>query len=100
MSYLASIYEQHMTYISKAFYPKNRSKWKALSSWEPPEKGTRTRHETVLDTRFPQEVRVKKGYTWTQQLGIAIAALVDDGKTSLIEWTKQLCRTYLRPTRP
>lgn len=62
-----------------------------MSSWEPPEKASRKRNETVLDTRFPQEVRVKKGYTWTQQLGIAVAALMDDGKLALIEWTRQVC---------
>ena len=63
-----------------------------MSSWEPPPKGVRNSSgaETVSETARPQEVRVKKGYTWTQELGIAVAALVDNGKMALVEWVKQV----------
>ncbi|TCD66114.1 Topoisomerase 1-associated factor 1 [Steccherinum ochraceum] len=73
----------------QAFFPKNRSNWKALSSWEPEPKSTRA-ERAVEDTRFPPDVQVKKGYTWSQQLGIAIACLVDDGKKELVEWVKEI----------
>ena len=69
----------------QAFFPKNRGKWKQLSSWQPPEKTTAG---SAPENTPPQEVRVKKGYTWTQELGIALQALVDDGKMALIEWVK------------
>ena len=44
----------------------------------------------VEDTRFPPDVQVKKGYSWSEQLGIAIAALVEDGHVELIDWTKEV----------
>jgi hypothetical protein len=34
---------------------------------------------------------VKKGYSWSEQIGIAIAALVEDGKAELVEWVKDVC---------
>ncbi|THH29094.1 hypothetical protein EUX98_g5095 [Antrodiella citrinella] len=73
----------------QAFFPKNRSHWKELSSWEPETKGSKG-GRIVEDTRFPPEVQVKKGYTWSQQLGIAIACLVGDGKKNLIDWVKEI----------
>ncbi|KAG1814818.1 hypothetical protein EV424DRAFT_1413535 [Suillus variegatus] len=73
----------------KAFFPKNRGHWKLYSSWEPERKGRHER-EIVEDTRFPPEVQVKKGHSWSEQIRIAIAALVDDGKTELIEWVKDV----------
>ena len=33
------------------------------------------------------EVVVKKGYSWSEQVGIAVAALVDSGKRGLVNWT-------------
>lgn len=75
--------------LNQAFFPKNRGHWKLYSSWEPERKGRHER-EIVEDTRFPPEVQVKKGYSWSEQIGIAIAALVDDGKTELIEWVKDV----------
>lgn len=43
------------------------------------------------DTRFPPDVQVKKGYSWSEQLGIAIAALVDGGQEDLIGWVQDVC---------
>jgi replication fork protection complex subunit Tof1/Swi1 len=79
----------------EAFFPKNRGHWKLYSSWEPERKGRHER-ETVEDTRFPPEVQVKKGYSWSEQIGIAIAALVDDGKTELVEWVKDILVLVIR----
>lgn len=79
----------------EAFFPKNRGHWKLHSSWEPERKGRHER-ETVEDTRFPPEVQVKKGYSWSEQIGIAIAALVDDGKTELVEWVKDILVLVIR----
>ncbi|KAF8064919.1 timeless protein-domain-containing protein [Lyophyllum atratum] len=73
----------------EAFFPKNRGNWKQFSSWEPEEKAKREK-KTVEDTRFPQEVEVKKGYSWSDQLGIAIAALVDAGNGEFVHWTKDI----------
>ncbi|KAG1808071.1 timeless protein-domain-containing protein [Suillus variegatus] len=79
----------------EAFFPKNRGHWKLYSSWEPERKGRHER-EIVEDTKFPPEVQVKKGYSWSEQIGIAIAALVDDGKTELIEWVKDILVLVIR----
>lgn len=71
-----------------------------MSSWEPPAKDAGGNGDTsVPDNRWPQDVHVKKGYTFTQQLGIAVAALVDDGKMALIEWVKQVCLLLLLSER-
>ena len=75
--------------LKQAFFPKNRGYWKQYSSWEPEAKG-RDERETVEDTKFPTEVQVKKGYSWSEQIGIGIAALVEDGKAELVEWVKDV----------
>ncbi|KAJ6625085.1 timeless protein-domain-containing protein [Mycena sp. CBHHK59/15] len=77
----------------EAFFPKNRGQWKAFSSWEPPEKGVR-----ALRAERPGagEVQVKKGYSWSEQLGIVIAALVDAGQVELVNWTKDILATVIR----
>lgn len=80
--------------LKQAFFPKNRGHWKQYSSWEPETRGRHER-ESVEDTKFPPEVQVKKGYTWSEQIGIAIAALVEDGKTELVEWVKDVRNLYL-----
>ncbi|THH17984.1 hypothetical protein EW146_g2907, partial [Bondarzewia mesenterica] len=72
-----------------AFYPKTRGRWKKLSSWEPETKAKKGR-ETVEDARFPPDVQVKKGYTWSEQLAIAMAALQDEGHGGLVEWVKDI----------
>ncbi|KAF9061339.1 timeless protein-domain-containing protein [Rhodocollybia butyracea] len=76
----------------EAFFPKNRGNWKQYSSWEPPPKEGKD-SKTVEDTRFPQEVQVKKGYSWSDQVGIAIAALVEAGQTELVLWTQEILQT-------
>ena len=76
--------------LVEAFYPKNRGKWKALSSWEPPAKTLRPEEDTLPEDRWPAEVKVKKGYSWPEQMGIAIKCLVDEGKEKLVEWVKEV----------
>lgn len=73
---------------TQAFFPKTRGKWKKLSSWEPEEKTKRSRAATVEESKFPPEVKVKAGYSWSEELAIAMAALQEDGKEELIEWVK------------
>lgn len=34
---------------------------------------------------------VKKGYSWSDQLGIAIASLVEAGQEELVNWTRDVC---------
>ncbi len=48
----------------------------------------------VEDTRFPPDVQVKKGYTWSEQLAIAMACLTDNGQKGLVEWVVQVCTRY------
>ncbi|KAF8177653.1 timeless protein-domain-containing protein [Pholiota molesta] len=73
----------------EAFFPKNRGHWKQYSSWEPEEKSKREK-KTIEDTRFPPDVEVKKGYSWSDQLGIAIAILVEANQKELVDWTIQI----------
>lgn len=79
----------HFEIVSKAFYPKSRGKWKQFSSWEPEQKGSR-RGKDNNDPNIPTDVQVKKGYSWSEQLGIAIACLVDNGQQNLIDWVKEV----------
>ncbi|KAJ3565991.1 hypothetical protein NP233_g7283 [Leucocoprinus birnbaumii] len=76
----------------QAFFPKNRGHWKQYSSWEPESRSKKDK-ALVEDTRFPPDVQVKKGYSWSDQLGIVIAALVEAGQTGLITWTKNILTT-------
>lgn len=80
--------EEDSFLVVEAFFPKNRGHWKQYSSWEP-EKSIKE-DRPLDDNRFPPEVQVKKGYSWSEQLGIAIACLVEEGKQSLIDWVKQI----------
>ncbi|TFY67030.1 hypothetical protein EVJ58_g1892 [Rhodofomes roseus] len=82
--------EEESFLVVQAFFPMNRGHWKEFSSWTPPEDKKGGRAETVEETRFPPDVQVKKGYSWSEQLGIAIACLVGEGKNELIEWVKQI----------
>jgi replication fork protection complex subunit Tof1/Swi1 len=72
----------------QAFFPKNRNRWKRYSSWEPENK---TKKAKDVDTAHPRDVQVKKGFSWSEQLAIAMAALQDAGQSELIEWVKEVC---------
>ncbi|KAH9851033.1 timeless-domain-containing protein [Lenzites betulinus] len=73
--------------IVEAFFPKNRGHWKQFSSIELDAVGARPEPHP-FDTRFPPDVNVKKGYSLTDQIGIAMAALVERGQHNLIDWTQ------------
>ncbi|KAI0772965.1 timeless-domain-containing protein [Trametes elegans] len=75
--------------VVEAFFPKNRGHWKQFSSAELEEVGSRP-GRLPFDSRFPQDVQVKKGYSWSEQVGIAMAALIEKGQQNLIEWTRQI----------
>ncbi|KAI0322279.1 timeless protein-domain-containing protein [Amylostereum chailletii] len=75
--------------LIEAFFPKNRGQWKKLSSWKPEEK-ERASRKTAEGSKHPPDVQVKKGYTWSQQVAIAMAALEDANQGDLIEWTKDI----------
>lgn len=77
---------------AQAFFPKNRNRWKKYSGLEPESK---TKAEAV-DTRFPPDVQVKKGFSWSEQLAIAMAALQEAGQSELIEWVKEVCLSRTR----
>ncbi|TFK68164.1 timeless-domain-containing protein [Pluteus cervinus] len=78
----------------EAFFPKNRGHWKQFSSWEPEQK-TKKESKTTEGSGIPQEVAVKKGHSWSDQLGIAIAALTEDGNTGLVLWTKDILQAVI-----
>jgi replication fork protection complex subunit Tof1/Swi1 len=67
-------------------FPKNRGHWKQFSSWEP---NQQLKDKTTTDNRFPPDVEVKKGYSWSDQLGIAIAALVEASHSDFLKWTTE-----------
>lgn len=75
---------------AQAFFPKNRNRWKKFSSWEQEPK---TKAKEV-DQRFPPDVQVKKGFTWSEQLAIAMAALQEAGQGDLIKWVKEVCLSH------
>ncbi|KAG5339373.1 hypothetical protein C0989_004499 [Termitomyces sp. Mn162] len=72
----------------EAFFPKNRGHWKQYSSWEPEKSGKE--RKVAEDTIFPRDVEVKKGYSWSDQLGITIASLVESGERELVDWTRDI----------
>ncbi|KZV75695.1 timeless-domain-containing protein [Peniophora sp. CONT] len=76
--------------LVEAFFPTNRGRWKRHSSWIPEEKEKGISGKGAVDARFPQDVIVKKGYSWSEQVAIAMAALQDAGEEALIEWTKDI----------
>ena len=68
----------------QALYPKNRGHWKQFSSWKPEEKFIER------EKKVATEVQVTQGYTWTEEMGIVIACLVEEEKTHLINWVKEV----------
>ncbi|KAH7910734.1 timeless protein-domain-containing protein [Hygrophoropsis aurantiaca] len=107
--FFKALKEERMLAV-EAFFPMNRGHWKQYSSWEPEKKssGRRRKQGTGDDSDAGSsdgdgegagkgkgkskngEVQVKKGYSWSEQLGIAIAALVEEGKRELVEWVKDI----------
>ena len=67
----------------QAFFPKNRGQWKAFSSWEPPAKEAKGGRAKKAGAG---EVKVKHGYSWSEQVGIVVKALEDAGEGELVNW--------------
>ncbi|KAJ4476651.1 hypothetical protein J3R30DRAFT_3404926 [Lentinula aciculospora] len=82
-------------FVNCAFFHKNRGNWKQYSSWEPPPKGGRGLSQTVEDIQavILIEVQVKHGYSWSDQVDIAIATLVEADQTELVLWTQEILQT-------
>ncbi|KAH7883094.1 timeless protein-domain-containing protein [Phlebopus sp. FC_14] len=79
----------------EAFFPMNRGHWKQFSSWEPAQKSNLKR-ETTEDQSFSEEVQIKKGYSWSEQIGISVAALVEEGRSELVDWVKKILVLVIR----
>ncbi|KAG9310160.1 timeless protein-domain-containing protein [Chiua virens] len=88
--------EEEPFLMIEAWYPMNRGHWKQYSSWEPEQKANH-RQETAEDHGgFTGEIQVKKGYSWSDQIGIAVAALIEEGKSDLVEWVKDILVLVIR----
>lgn len=74
----------------QSFFPKNRSLWKKYSSWEPEPKETKRGRAADENSKHPPDVQVKKGYSWSEELGIAIACLKENGQDELVTWVKEV----------
>lgn len=68
----------------------NRGHWKQYSSWEPDQRAEPKRRGSEGNGDFSGEVQVKKGYSWSEQIGVAVAALVEQGRSELVEWVKDV----------
>ncbi|CAE6484806.1 unnamed protein product [Rhizoctonia solani] len=71
--------QEHPLLLVEAFYPKNRGQWKAYSSYEPEVK-------PKSKPAGKAEVGVKKGFKTSEQIGIAVACLVEEDNRLLIDW--------------
>ncbi len=72
--------------LVEAFFPRTRGDWKKFSSWEDQKKEKRQRKEKIA---VEKELHVKDGYSWKEQMGIALKAL--QGKDSEpAEWVKEV----------
>ncbi|CAE6475330.1 unnamed protein product [Rhizoctonia solani] len=71
--------QEHPLLLVEAFFPKNRGQWKAYSSYEPEVK-------PKSKPAGKAEVGVKKGFKTSEQIGIAVACLVEEDSRSLIDW--------------
>jgi hypothetical protein len=47
--------------------------------------------DTAQAKKLPADVEVKKGWTRQEELGIAIACLIDEGKMDLVDWVRTVC---------
>ncbi|KAG8711383.1 Topoisomerase 1-associated factor 1, partial [Ceratobasidium sp. 394] len=72
--------KEHPLLLVEAFYPKNRGQWKAYSSYEPEAKTKSSRPAGKA------EFAVKRGFKASEQIGIAVACLVEEESKLLIDW--------------
>ncbi|KAG8990291.1 Topoisomerase 1-associated factor 1 [Tulasnella sp. JGI-2019a] len=81
--------------LVESFFPRTRRAWKKLSGYKSPDgasgsEGAKKKPGRAAESKHGAELTVKRGYTASQQLGIAIACLVDAGKMDLIDWVKEI----------
>jgi replication fork protection complex subunit Tof1/Swi1 len=69
--------EEEPFLMIEAWYPMNRGHWKQYSTWQPEQKSNRKREMAEDSGGFSGEVQVKKGDSWSEQIGVAVAALVE-----------------------
>ncbi|KAF8513196.1 timeless protein-domain-containing protein [Gautieria morchelliformis] len=81
--------------LVEAFFPKNRGQWKNFSSWEPKTHDKQADRVPDSTWKHPQDVQVKKGYSWSEQLGIAVGCLVENDQRNLVEWIKEILATVV-----
>ncbi|CAE7152048.1 unnamed protein product, partial [Rhizoctonia solani] len=84
--------QEHPLLLVEAFYPKNRGQWKAYSSYEPEVKPKSKPAGTA-------EVGVKKGFKTSEQIGIAVACLVEEDSRLLIDWVIDILKRVGRQRR-
>ncbi|KAK0224118.1 timeless protein-domain-containing protein [Armillaria fumosa] len=78
----------------EAFFPKNRGHWKVFSSYEP-ESSTAKERARDEDAKIPADIHVKKGHSWSEEVGIVVAVLIDAGQGDLVDWTKEILTTVI-----
>ncbi|KAF8607094.1 timeless-domain-containing protein [Ceratobasidium sp. AG-I] len=78
--------QDHPMLLVEAFYPKNRGQWKAYSSYEPEVKSKSSRPAGNAD------LSVKKGFKATEQIGIAVACMVEEEHKLLIDWVVDILK--------
>jgi hypothetical protein len=44
----------------------------------------------IYGIQHDAEVKVKKGYSWSEQLSIVIKCLAESGELSLVDWVRQV----------
>lgn len=43
------------------------------------------------------DVKVKRGFSWSEQVGIAIACLIESDKRNLVDWMKEVKSPFFEP---
>ncbi len=62
-----------------------------FSSYEPESSTAKERaQDEDEDAKIPADVHVKKGHSWSEEVGIVVAVLVDAGQGDLVDWTKEV----------
>ncbi|GAA96533.1 uncharacterized protein L969DRAFT_95002 [Mixia osmundae IAM 14324] len=83
--------------IVEALFPHRKSDVKRLQSGFAQEDEDNSDDEVATRAlKMPAELVVKRGFTQTQQMGIAISLLADAYKEYLLDWVKDTLRTVLR----
>ncbi|KAF9516043.1 hypothetical protein BS47DRAFT_1443938 [Hydnum rufescens UP504] len=85
--------EEQPILVVEAFFPKNRGQWKQYSGYEPEIK--ETTKKAPKGKKPLADVEIKKGWSKEEELGIAVACLVDEGKMDLVDWVRTNLMTVI-----